>query len=76
MKTTLNGQLMLTMLAEELVDTIDGLQVLQINTDGITVRMHIDWINIYNQICKDWEEKTKLKLEFVKYSKMVIADVK
>jgi hypothetical protein len=75
MKTTVNGQLMLTMLAEELVDTIDGLQMLQINTDGLTVKIHRDWINVYHEICKDWEKATKLNLEFVEYKKMVIRDV-
>lgn len=75
MKVTLNGQLMLSMLAEELVMTIPSLQMLQINTDGLTVKIHIDYINIYHEICKDWEEKTKLSLEFVEYSKMIIRDV-
>jgi len=68
MKITLNGQLMLSMLAEQLVVTIPGLQMLQINTDGLTVKIHIEQINLYYEICKDWEIKTKLNLEFVDYS--------
>ena len=75
MQITLNGQLMLTILAGELVDTIHDCQVLQVNTDGITVKIHVDYINIYHEVCKDWEEYTKLELEFVEYSKMVIRDV-
>jgi len=75
MKITLNGQLMLSMLAEQLVVTIPGLQMLQINTDGLTVKIHIEQINLYYEICKDWEIKTKLNLEFVDYSKMIIRDV-
>jgi hypothetical protein len=75
MKTTLNGQLLLTMLIEELVDVIPSLQMLQVNTDGLTVKFHIDYINIYHEICKDWEEKTKLSLEFVSYKKMIILNV-
>ena len=75
MKTTINGQLMLTMLAEELVDTIPDLQMLQVNTDGITVKINVDYINIYYEICKDWEQKTKLTLEYIDYSKMIIRDV-
>ena len=40
MKTTLNGQLMLSMLAERLVIDIESIQKLQINTDGLTIKIH------------------------------------
>lgn len=73
--TTLNGQLMLTMLAEDLVDNIPDLTMLQINTDGLTVKVHKNYINDYNNICKKWEDYTKLNLEYVDYNKMVIRDV-
>lgn len=76
MKTTLNGQLMLAMLAEELVDSCGNfITILQINTDGITVRLHRDLLDQYNNVCKGWEWDTKLTLEYVEYSKMVIRDV-
>ena len=74
MQITLNGQLLLTMLAERLAQFIDG-QILQINTDGITVRMKREDIDGYMRICDIWEKETKLSLEFVEYSKMVIRDV-
>lgn len=74
MKTTLNGQLMLTMLCEDLVENID-LMMLQVNTDGITVRIKREDIGRYYKICKVWEKKTKLVLEYVEYSKMIIRDV-
>jgi hypothetical protein len=74
---TLNGQLLLTMLAEELVDKIKNMIVLQINTDGITLKIpnNQESINTYYNICKNWEQQTKLQLEYVEYSKMVIRDV-
>lgn len=75
MKTTLNGQLMLSMLCEELVIQIPDLQMLQVNTDGVTVKIHKNDIKLYYSICKKWEEYTKLTLEYVEYSKMVIRDV-
>ncbi len=75
MSITINGQLLLCMLAEEIVDTIEDCQILQINTDGITINLNRNSINIYKQICKDWEEYTKLQLEYVEYSLMVIKDV-
>jgi len=75
MQTTVNGQLLLTMLAEKLVDMIPNLQILQINTDGITVKIKKGDIWKYQELCKSWENLTKLNLEYVEYSKMVIRDV-
>lgn len=75
MKTTLNGQLMLSMLCEWLNLAIDDLQMLQVNTDGITVKIKKTDLDLYYSICKKWEEYTKLVLEYVEYSKMVIRDV-
>lgn len=74
MKTTINGQLMLTMLAELLAD-IEGITILQINTDGITVKLPIVEYENYSNICKKWQDETKLTLEFAEYKKMWIRDV-
>jgi len=75
MQTTINGQLMLTMLVEELMISLDSAQLLQTNTDGATLRIKRTDIDKYNDICKRWEELTKLTLEFVDYSAMYIWDV-
>lgn len=75
MKTTINGELMLTMLCEKLVNNIPDLLMLQVNTDGLTVKIHRKYIDIYHKLCKEWEQYTKLELEFVEYSKMIIRDV-
>lgn len=74
MKTTINGQFMLAMLAEMLAN-IEGITILQINTDGITVKLPIVQYENYNIICKKWQEETKLTLEFAEYKKMWIRDV-
>jgi len=74
LKTTINGQLMLCMLAEKIAQFIDG-EILQINTDGITVRMKREDIDGYMRICSEWEKQTNLQLEFQEYSKMWIRDV-
>lgn len=74
MSITINGQLLLTMLIESLCDTFNC-EILQSNTDGITMKFHRKYIEDYFQICKEWENKTQLELEFVEYYKMIIADV-
>lgn len=77
MAITLNGQLLLTLLAESLVDNINDITVLQVNTDGITMMIpnNKQSIDSYYSICNEWQAKTKLQLEFVDYSKMIIGDV-
>lgn len=76
MSITINGQLLLTMLAEELVDYCgDFITILQINTDGITVKLDRDFLDSYYEICEGWEYDTKLTLEYAVYNKMIIADV-
>jgi hypothetical protein len=74
LSTTINGQLMLTMLAEDLMD-IPDLKLIQINTDGLTCKLKKQYETQYYNICKKWESITKLQLEYAYYSKMIIRDV-
>jgi hypothetical protein len=74
MSITVNGQLSLCMLAERLL-AIDGLSLIQVNTDGVTVKLPRSKRDQYNAICKQWEQDVKLDLEFAEYSKMIIRDV-
>ena len=74
MKITINGQLSLTLLAEKLL-AIPYLKLIQVNTDGITVALPKESRDEYNRICKEWQERVKLELEFADYSKMIIRDV-
>lgn len=73
MKITLGGQLMIAMLAEKLLSVA---QIIQCNTDGITMWVRRDEVdNNIKMICSEWEKLTKLTLESVEYTKMIIADV-
>jgi len=74
LQTTLAGQLSLCMLCE-MIYSIEGVKILQINTDGITTLLPREFTGRYAQIRQLWMEKTKLVLEQVNYSKMVIRDV-
>ena len=62
------------MLAEQLVDNID-IEMIQINTDGLTFRVKNTDKDKMFQICKDWEKQTNLILEYVRYKKMIVRDV-
>lgn len=74
MKITVNGQLSLCMLAEQLL-RIDGLQLVQLNTDGITVSCPKYRLGDYKKVCDWWQKVTRLELEFANYTKMCIRDV-
>lgn len=74
MATTINGQLLICMLAEWLLMT-PTLQIIQANTDGITYRVRRDLVSYTQKIRKAWEAVTRLVLEEVEYSHMWIRDV-
>lgn len=74
MQITINGQLMLCMLAEWLL-TVEGLQILQINTDGITYRCRRDRLEHAEIIRNIWMRRTRMVLEEVRYSKVWLRDV-
>lgn len=74
MTITVNGQLMIAMLAEWLL-TVPTLRVIQCNTDGITYRIQREWMSKAEEIRTAWERYTLLALEEVEYSRMWIRDV-
>lgn len=74
MGITVNGQLLLCMLAENLM-TIPGLQMIQANTDGVTVRCRRDMAHCVDNTVNWWEQLTGLDLERADYSAMFIRDV-
>lgn len=73
MGITLNGQLFLSMLSEQMTDA--GIKVDSINTDGITCIIPKSKIEEYDRICKEWQELTGLELEFADYKKVMRRDV-
>jgi hypothetical protein len=74
MSITINGQLLLCMLAEHLID-IPDLTMIQINTDGLTVKCPRQHVERMKTICAWWESFTCLTLESVIYNRMFIRDV-
>jgi hypothetical protein len=74
MKITLNGQLLLCKLAEELMKI--GAEIIQVNTDGLTIRWtKHDYGMSVSYVCGIWEKMTGLTLERSEYKKMCIRDV-
>ncbi len=74
MKITLNGQLLLCMLAESLMK-VPTLRVLMINTDGLEYHVHRDYMSHAHEVCASWERMTSLTLENVQYSRMWVTNV-
>lgn len=74
MKITINGQLLLCMLAEQLM-AIPDLEMIQINTDGMTVRVPRNSWGLLHMETDLWETRTGLNLEENEYSRMFIRDV-
>lgn len=74
MAITINGQLLLCLLADYLMD-IPGLQMIQVNTDGVTVRCPRSRTGDLKVVCDWWQAHTLLDLEFAYYSKMCILNV-
>lgn len=74
MSITINGQLLMCMLAESVMDIPES-KLLMVNTDGLEILIPRKYEKLYEQICKEWENKTKLCLEYVDYDKLIIKNV-
>lgn len=75
MRITINGQLSLAMLYEMICEGIPGCVPLMQNTDGLETMIPVEYKDKYLEICKKWEEITKLQLEHDQYQKIILADV-
>lgn len=71
---TVNGQLQILQLVEKL-SLLPGLEVIQANTDGITVYVRRDTLDFFHMWKEDWERMTGYELEEVRYKTMWIRDV-
>jgi len=74
MSITLNGQLLLCLLAENMLK-VPGLSIVQVNTDGVTVRVPRSQVAAVDEACAWWMRLTKLNLEQVRYRRMFLRDV-
>ena len=75
MSITINGQLLLCMLAEKLIAAVPDLMMVQINTDGLTIRINRKYEWIVKDVCEWWQKTTRLGLEETRYKEMFIRDV-
>lgn len=73
LKVTINGQLALLMLCEEL--EINGIEVVSANTDGIVVKLYKKKKEIYDNIINNWQKYTKLDLDSEKYKCYINRDI-
>jgi len=74
MTVTINGQLTLSGLADRLVD-VEGLEIVQVNTDGLTVYCRREDQEKVDKIVSDWDAVCGLTMEKVIYKTMAIRDV-
>ena len=74
MTITINGQLSLCMLAEMYMQ-VESAKIIQINTDGVTVKVRRDKIEEIEAINKLWSDITLLDLERADYCQFFVRDV-
>jgi hypothetical protein len=75
LRITINGQLTLMMLYEQIMERIPGAVALLQNTDGVETIIPREYIGLYMEICEEWEKTTNLSLEHDEYQKLVLSDV-
>jgi hypothetical protein len=69
---TMNGQLMLCMLAEQLANA--GVKIIQVNTDGVTMQEAPGQADIIDRITAWWQSVTRMELGETQYRRMFIRD--
>lgn len=71
----INGQLLLLDLIEH-VEANTSFKLIQSNTDGVMFKLNsVDDIPVYESICKEWEERSRMSLEHDIINKVVQKDV-
>ena len=67
------GQLLLLDLIEKLEPHC---KIIQSNTDGVLIKLgHSDDFELVDDICYEWEKRTRMELEFEEYVKVIQKDV-
>lgn len=70
----INGQLLLIDLIEKL-EIIPSFELIQSNTDGLIIKVHRRDFSAVDDICYEWETRTKMKLEFEYIERIFQGDV-
>lgn len=73
MKVRCGGQLTLLTIIEEC--WLNNVTIIQVNTDGLTVKIEEDKIKWFESIVKEAERKFNVKFEFAEYEKMIFRSV-
>lgn len=73
LKVTINGQLMIMMLCEEL--ELNGIQVISANTDGIVVKLYENKVETFNKIANNWKILTGLDADSEEYKCYINRDI-
>lgn len=74
LSVTLTGQLDLAMLSEQIIKIPDSI-ILQVNTDGITIRLPRKYMEHLKAVISWWEGIAMLKMEYNYYSRMWLKNV-
>jgi DNA polymerase elongation subunit (family B) len=73
LRVTINGQLMILMLCEEL--ELNGIEVISANTDGIVIKLYESKRETFNDIANRWKEYTGLDADSEEYKLYVGRDI-
>lgn len=73
LRVTINGQLMILMLCEEL--ELNGIEVISANTDGIVIKLYESKREVFNDIANKWKEYTGLDADSEEYKLYVGRDI-
>ena len=74
MSITLNGQLLMAMLIENVIN-IPTLSLVTANTDGLVISVHEDYFDLVDNEKLLWEDMTGLELEYTNYRLYAVRDV-
>lgn len=73
LRVTINGQLMILMLCEEL--ELNGIEVVSANTDGIVIKLYDDKVDTFNNIANNWKSYTGLDADSEEYRCYINRDI-
>lgn len=73
LKVTINGQLMIMMLCEEL--ELNGIEVMSANTDGIVVKLYKSKKDTFDNIANNWKQLTGLDADSEEYLYYINRDI-
>lgn len=73
MKVRCGGQLVLMTLIEDCM--LNDVEIIQVNTDGMTVKIHKSKLDWFDSIVKQCEQRFNVKFEYQEFKKMVFSSV-